>query len=96
MEGFYLISYTYREGLNAQDRKEMAQLFATGGEAPGVVAHYARLDGRGGFMIQKQLQGEELKRDFEQTVSFSPFMTMEMHGIVSIEEAFPVFQRVFG
>lgn len=96
MERLCLISYTYHEGLNAQDRKEMVQLFATGGEAPGVIAHYERLDGRGGFIIQKQLQGEDLKRDFEQTVAFSPFMTMEMHAIASIEEAFPAFQTVFG
>jgi hypothetical protein len=71
-------------------------LFAAGGEAPGVIAHYERLDGRGGFIVQEELHGQDLKKDFEQTVAFSRFLDMENYSITTVEEAFPVFQTVFG
>jgi hypothetical protein len=96
MKRLCMISYTYHEGLTADDRREMVRLFAAGGEAPGVVAHYERLDGRGGFIIQEELHGRDLEKDFEQTVVFSRFMDMENHSITTVEEAFPVFQTVFG
>jgi hypothetical protein len=96
MKRLCMISYTYHEGLTAEDRREMVRLFAAGGEAPGVIAHYERLDGRGGFIVQEELHGQDLKKDFEQTVAFSRFLDMENYSITTVEEAFPVFQTVFG
>ncbi len=96
MKRLCMISYTYHEGLTAEDRREMVRMFAAGGEAPGVIAHYERLDGRGGFIIQEELDGQDLEKDFEQTVAFSRFMGMDSYRITTVEEAFPVFQRVYG
>ncbi len=67
-----MISYTYHDGLSAQDRQQMVRRFAADGGTPGAIAHYERLDGRGGFVIQEELDDEDLQRDFEQTVAFAP------------------------
>jgi len=96
MKRLHMTSYTYHEGLTVDDRREMVRLFATDGEMPGVIAHYERLDGRGGFVIQEELHGQDLEKDFQQTVAFSRFMDMENYSITTEEEAFPVIQTVFG
>ena len=96
MKRFSMFAYTYHEGLTAEDRREMVRLFAEGGEAPGVIAHYERLDGRGGFIIQEEIGGQDLEQDFEQTIAFSRFMDMEIHNLITVEDSFPVFQKVYG
>ncbi len=96
MKRLLMISYTYHDGLSAQDRQQMVRRFAADGGTPGAIAHYERLDGRGGFVIQEELDDEDLQRDFEQTVAFAPFLRFEMYAITTMEGAFPVIQRVDG
>ena len=96
MKRLMMISYTYHDGLSAQDRQEMVRLFETDGGTPGAIAHYERIDGRGGFVVQEELQDDELERDFEQTVAFAPFLSAEMYAITTMEDAFPIMQRVYG
>ncbi len=96
MKRLLMISYTYHDGLSAQDRQEMVRLFAADSGTPGAIAQYERLDGRGGFIIQEELHGEDLQKDFEQTVAFAPFLSTEMYAITTMEDAFPIMQQVYG
>ena len=96
MKRLLMISYTYNAALSAQDRQQMVRLFAADGGTPGAFAHFERLDGRGGFIIQEQLEDEDLQKDFEQTVAFAPFLSSEMYAITTMEDAFPIMQRVYG
>ena len=96
MKRLLMISCTYHDALSAQDRQQMVRLFAADSGTPGAIAHYERLDGRGGFIIQEQLDDEDLQKDFEQTVAFAPFLSSEMYAITTMEDAFPIMQRVYG
>ena len=73
----------------------LTKKFAELGTAPGVLAHYERLDGMGGFMIEDVSQ-EDTERSYELTLRYSPWIEMEVFPITTIEEAFPVIQRVYG
>jgi hypothetical protein len=91
-----MISYTYHDGLSMQARQEMVRLFSADSGTPGAIAQYERIDGRGGFIIQEELHGQDLQKDFEQTVAFAPFLSTEMYAITTIEDAYPIMQRVYG
>ena len=52
-----------------------------------MLAHYERLDGMGGFMIEDVSQ-EDTERSYELTLRYSPWIEMEVFPITTIEEAF--------
>ncbi len=94
MKDFYVIAYRFREDLDADDLSELTKKFAEVGNAPGVTAHYARLDGQGGFVVQEAT--EDAAPGYEVTLRYVPWITFEVFPVATIEEAFPVIQRVYG
>jgi hypothetical protein len=55
---------------------------------------YERLDGRGGFLVSEE--PPDLERDFEGTLRVVRWMHLTITPVVTMDEAFPVYQRVFG
>jgi hypothetical protein len=94
MQRLYLTTYRYRENLEDDDLRALTKKFESVGTAPGVLAHYTRLDGRGGFMVQEAPTNPE--QDFELTIQYAPWMEFEIIPVTTIEDAFPVIQRVYG
>ena len=94
MKRLYMTVYRYREHLSEEDMRTLAKKFAELGLAPTVIAHYERLDGKGGFMIEDV--PEDPERGYELTLRYSPWIEQEVFPITAMEDAFPVIQRVFG
>ena len=95
MKRLYMTAYRYRQNLGEEDLRRLTKKFAELGTAPGVLAHYERLDGMGGFMIEDVSQ-QDAESSYELTLRYSPWIEMEVFPITTIEEAFPVIQRVYG
>jgi hypothetical protein len=90
----YITAYKYHDDLDADDLRELTTKFQEIGTVSNVVAHYTRLDGRGGFVVQEP--GDDAEGDFEITIQYGPWIDFEVIPVTTIEEAFPVIQRVYG
>ncbi len=94
MKRLFLTSYEYRDDLDADDYRDLTKTFAQLGTTPGVVAHYERLDGRGGYLVEET--PEDDAQSYEFTLRYSRWVKMETVPITTIADAFPVIQRVYG
>jgi hypothetical protein len=94
MQRLFLTTYRYRTHLEEDDLRDLTKKFAEVGAAPGTIAHYTRLDGTGGFVIQTD-SGDDAKV-FEVTIQYAPWMEFEVIPVTTIEDAFPVIQKVYG
>lgn len=94
MEQLFMTTYRYRDGLDADDLRDLTKKFVEIGTAPGTIAHYTRFDGQGGFLLRKET--EDLDKVFEVVIEYAPWMEFEVTPVTTIEEAFPVIQRVYG
>jgi hypothetical protein len=94
MQRLFMTTYRYRDGLDEDDLRDLTKRFTEVGNAPGTIAHYARLDGRGGVVIHEDV-GDSADT-FETTLRYSPWIDFEVTPVTTIEEAFPVIQRVYG
>ena len=86
--------YRYREGLREDDFRKLTKKFLEIGNSPGVITHYQRLDGKGGFILEEVQEDPE--RSFEFTLQYMPWIEFEVFPITTMEDAFPVIQRVYG
>lgn len=94
MKRLFMTAYRYREHLGEADLRELTKKFAELGTLPSVIAHYERLDGQGGFMIEDV--PEDAEQSYEFTLRYAPWVELEVFPITTIEDAFPVIQRVYG
>jgi hypothetical protein len=94
MQRLFMVTYRFRENLDENDLQELTKRFTEIGAAPSTVAHYARLDGRGGFVLREDVEDEETS--FEVTLRYAPWMDFEVIPVTTIEDAFPVIQRLYG
>ncbi len=94
MKRLEMTMYRYREGLDEDDRRKLTKKFLETGTSPGVIAHYERLDGKGGFMVEEL--PEDAERNYELTIKYTPWIEFDVVPITTMEEAFPVIQRVYG
>jgi uncharacterized protein DUF3303 len=94
MKQLYVTIYEYRDGLDEDDLRDLTKRFVEFGQASGVTAHYSRLDGQGGIVVQ-EIPGDP-EQDFELVTRYSPWVNFQIIPVTTIEEAFPVIQRVYG
>jgi hypothetical protein len=94
MKRMYVSIYRYRDGLDEDDLRDLTKKFMEIGTGEGVVGHYERLDGRGGFLVQESEADPE--QNFENTIRYNPWIDMEIFPVTTMEDAFPVIQRVYG
>jgi hypothetical protein len=94
MKTLYVTAYRYREDLGEVELRELTKKFMEIGNAPSVTAHYSRLDGQGGFVVQEV--ADDAAPDYEFTLRYAPWINFDVYPVATIEEAFPVIQRVYG
>lgn len=94
MKRLIMTAYRYREGLGEEDFRKLTKKFLEIGTAPEVIAHYERLDGKGGFTIEEL--PEDPEAGYEITLRYGPWVEYEVFNITTMEDAFPVIQRVYG
>lgn len=94
MKRMFVTVYHYRSGLEEDELQDLTKRFMEVGSSDNVVAHYERLDGRGGFLIQED--AGDLDKQYETTLRYAEWIEFETHPVTTIEDAFPVIQRVFG
>lgn len=94
MQRLFMVTYRYREDLDEDDLRQLTKRFTEVGNAPGTLAHHTRLDGRGGFVLREDVEDEE--RVFETTLRYAPWIDFEVIPVTTIEDAFPVIQRLYG
>jgi hypothetical protein len=94
MKQLVLTTYRYKSGLNEDDFKVLTKRFREVGNPPGVVAHYERLDGSGGVLVQ------DVQADPEATyrgiLQYAAWIEFESTPMVMMDEAFGVIQELFG
>ena len=95
MEQLFMVAYRYRDGLDADDLRELTKKFTETGDAPGTIAHYERLDGQGGFVLRKD-DPEDQANVYKLVIEYNPWIQFEVTPVTTIEEAFPVIQSVYG
>lgn len=95
MKRLYMTAYRYRKDLGEEDLRELTKKFAELGTSPGSIAHYERLDGAGGFIIE-DVSDQDAAKSYEITIRYSPWLDMEVFPITTIEDAYPVIQKVYG
>ena len=93
MKLIQMVTYRYREGLCEDDLRTLTKRFIEFGTAPGVIAHYERVDGKGGFLFQEPLDSEAVK---ENLLRYAPWIDFEVFPVTTMAEAFPLIQRVYG
>ena len=94
MKRLYMTTYRFRDGLDANDLRELTKQFMEIGTAPGAIAHYASLDGKGGFVISED--DDDPSETFKVTVQYGPWIEFDVVPVATIEEAFPVILSVYG
>lgn len=94
MKPLNMITYRIRGELDHDGRGNLVKKFVEVGQPAGVIAHYVRLDGGGGFMLQEQQDDPEAV--YENALRYVPWIDIEITPIATIEEAFPVVLRVYG
>lgn len=94
MKRLFVNMYRYRDGLDEDDLRDLTRKFMEIGAGENVIAHYECLDGSGGFLV---LDGDaDPESAFETTVRYNPWLDMQLFPVTTIEDAFPVIQRVYG
>jgi hypothetical protein len=95
MNQLLLTVYTYKEHLDEVALRELTKRFGEVGEAPGTLAHYTRLDGRGGFTVAEATPEDQAKV-FETLLSYAPWMTFEVIPVTTMAEALPSILKLYG
>ncbi len=93
MKRLYMGTYRIREGLSEEDGRKLTKKFAEIGAGPSIIAQYTRLDGQGGFFLADP--AEDPERDFEFVLRYGPWLEFELFPVTTMEEAYPVIQRVY-
>jgi hypothetical protein len=94
MKPLNMITYRFRAGLGEEDLRRLTKRFAEVGQPPGVIAHYACIDGGGGFMLQEQQDDPEAI--YENALRYIPWVEIDVTPVATIEETFPVALKVYG
>ena len=94
MKQMFMIAYRYRDRLDEDDLRHLTKKFVEFGEGPKPIAHYERLDGRGGFVLREFDQ--EPEKVYETTVRYGSYMEFDVFPVTTIDEAFPIISSVYG
>ena len=94
MKLMYLVSYRYREGLGEEDLRTLTKEFVKFGTPPGTIAQYERIDGKGGFALQEAPADPEGIK--ENLLRYAPWIDFDVVPVSTMEDTFPLIQRVYG
>lgn len=95
MKQLYLTAYTYKDHLDEAALRKLTKRFGEVGESPGTVAHYSRLDGRGGFTVSETTE-EQQASVFETIIAYAPWMDFEVVPVMTMADALPSIMKLYG
>lgn len=95
MKQFFLTMYTYKDHLDEMALRELTKRFGEVGESPGTVAHYVRLDGRGGFTVSERTAEQQAKA-YETILSYGPWIDFEVIPVTTMADALPSILQLYG
>lgn len=93
MKSLYMIAYRYRD-LDDEAAQALTKKFIELGTRPGELAHYQRLDTRGGFIVEEVPDDHEM--DYERRMQLNEWIEFEIIPIATMEDAFPAILRNYG
>ena len=94
MKQFVFTTYRYKTTLDESDFRALTKRFRDVGEPPGVVAHYERVDGSGGVLIQEAQADPETS--YRSILQYAEWIEFDSTPMVGMDEAFGVIQQLFG
>jgi hypothetical protein len=90
----YMVVYRYRENLREDDLRRLTKEFLQFGTAPGVISHYERMDGKGGYILQEVPDDLEVIK--ESMLRYAAWIDFDVVLVTTLIDAFPAIQRVYG
>jgi len=94
MKRLFVIEYGYRDGLDEDDMRHLLKKFLEFGTGPTPIAHYERLDGKGGYMIREFEDDPE--KVYELTVRYGPYLDFRVTPVTTMEDAVSTLMSVYG
>jgi hypothetical protein len=95
MKLLFLTKYTLKEHLDEDDFRALVKRFGEVGEAPGVIAHYETLDGRGGFTIAEH-DDANVEGAYDAVLAYGEWLDFEITPIITMEDSLPRLLAQFG
>jgi len=88
-----ITTYTLNPGLTKDQTRELMEVFATVGNAPGTTAHYVNADGGGGVVVG---QNDDINEAYKNLLNYSQWMTFDMQVVLPVDEAVPHIAEYLG
>ena len=95
MKQLEIVLYTYKAHLDDAALRTLTKAFMERGSNPGEIAHYVRLDGRGGVIVQELVADDDLEASYERTLVYGMFMDFEVVPVTTIEDALPTILKLY-
>ena len=88
-----ITTYTLNSGMTKDQTRELMEVFATVGNAPGTTAHYVNADGGGGVVIS---ESDDIDAAYKNILNYAQWMTFDMQVVLPVEEAVPHITEFLG
>lgn len=80
----HVTNYTFKPHMTKEEIKELLEVFAAIGNAPGTTAHYVWTDGRGGTVIADT---DDLTATYRNLLNYTEWMDFDQKVALPVEEA---------
>ena len=80
----FVTTYTFKPFLTREETKELMDMFATAGEAPGTTAHYVFADGGGGILVG---ESDDLTASYRNILNYNNWMEFSTQVVLPVDEA---------
>ncbi len=89
----FLTTYRIKPFLSKAEQKELLDLFAKHGEAPGTIAHYVSADNMAGWVVN---ESEDASGGFATVLQYQQYIEFETKPILTMDDALPHFMEAAG
>ena len=80
----FVTEYRERANITREHLKRLMGVFAEHPKAPGEIAHYARMDGSGGYVV---LESNDVEALYESVLRFEEFFEFTITPVLHVEDA---------
>jgi hypothetical protein len=83
----FMTTYKVRPYLSKDETKELMEVFATAGAAPGTIAHYVSADASHGVVIS---ESDDPGEGYRSILNYTQWIEYETNVMLTIEQAVPI------
>lgn len=80
----HVTSYRFKPHMTRQEMKQLLEVFAAVGNAPGTTAHYVWTDGRGGTVIGET---DDLAGTYRNLLNYVEWIEFDQKVVLPVEQA---------